>query len=92
MHYTKIAFKSISDFYINGGENILLGSDLIKDKLKIQLFNGIVKIQEILSFLGFEDKPLLCTILFKEEPEKITLSNLKKLNWKYKELPKNPYI
>ena len=30
--------------------------------------------------------------LFKEEPEEITISNLKKFNWEYKKLPKNPYI
>ena len=84
MHYTNVAFKSMSDFYIKGIENISLRSTSIKDKISIVIIKNIIRIKELLNILGFEDNSILCTILFKEKPDMITLQKLKKLNGKSK--------
>lgn len=92
MHYRNVAFKSISDFYIKGGENISIKSKYFRDKIKIQLFKKIIIIKDLIHKLGFEDNVILCSILFKEKPKKDVILDLEKLNWKYKKLPKNPYL
>ena len=92
MHYRNVAFKSISDFYIKGGENISIKSKYFRDKIKIQLFKRIIIIKDLIHKLGFEDNVILCSILFKEKPKEDVILDLKKLNWKYKKLPKNPYL
>ena len=92
MHYRNIGFKTISDFYIDGGENILLDSKNIKDQIKIFVYKSIVYFKEILSVLRFKDNSLLCTILFKEEPNPKIIDKLKSFRWEIKKLPKNPYI
>ena len=89
MHYRNIAFKSISDIYIEGGENISLKSKNIKDRMKILIFKIIVFVKEIINKLGFENNSLLCSILFKDDPDEDLILELKKYNWKFKKLPKN---
>lgn len=92
MHYRNFAFKRISDFYLDGGEFINLDSKKLTDRIKIKLVKSLIFIQEILSNLGFIENTILCSILFKEEPNEKTLNELKNSNWKFIKLPKNPYI
>lgn len=92
MHYTNIAFKKLCDFYINGSEHIDLKSNKFKDKIKIHILKKMIFLQEILNILGFEESSVLCSILFKEKPNSKLVSDLKFFKWKYKKLPKNPYI
>ncbi len=92
MHYRHVAFKKINDFYINGGESIKLNSKNIKDILKIQFMKKTIIIQDLLTFLGFEESSILSAILFKEVPDFKTKQKLSKFKWNYNILPKNPYI
>lgn len=92
MHYRNIAFKKLSDFYLKDAEYINLNSKELKDKIKIQFLKKIILFKELLSTLGFTENDLLCTILFKEEPDLNTLTKLKRSKWILKKLPKNPFI
>ena len=92
MHYTNIAFKSMSDFYINGIEHVSLNSSKISDIIRVQTIKKTIFMREFLNKIGFEDNPILCTILFKQEPDKNTLQELKKFKWDVKKLPSNPFL
>jgi len=92
MHYRNIAFRKICDFYIYGSEHIDINSKKLNEIIKIQILKKMIFFQEVLNFFGLEESALLCTILFKEKPDKKLLLDLKNLNWNYKKLPKNPYL
>ena len=91
MHYTKVAFFSVNDAYLPGVEYAPIKSKNLTDfLLKYKLF-GRIWILDALYSLGIKRPSILISILFKSEPSQELIASLKKLGWRYKELPKNPY-
>ena len=91
MHKTFIAFNNINDQHFNGIEQITLESNKFKDKIIRFKLKTIITIKDILSNIGFLNHSIGEVVLFKKKPLSKTIKNMKKYNWRYKLLPKNPY-
>jgi SAM-dependent methyltransferase len=92
MHRRYIAFKYINDYYEPGFEFISLDSKIFSEQKKIKTTKFIIKLRDLLTQYGLISPGILASILFKSEPNPSLLSNLKKIGWKIKVLPRNPYL
>lgn len=92
MHYTKVAFFSVNDAYIPGVEYASIQSKNLTDVIIKCKLLGKIFILDILCCLGIKKPTILISILFKSEPSEDLLASLRGIGWRYKELPKNPYL
>ena len=92
MHYTDIAYIGCNDAYILGIEFIKMDSqDKLQKKIKHKMMRKI-RIMDALCALKMSKTSLLTAALFKTPPNPETIDLLKQNEWKYKKLPKNPYL
>jgi ubiquinone/menaquinone biosynthesis C-methylase UbiE len=92
MHNTSIAFNNINDHHFHNIEHVSIKSKTFKDKITCLKLRLIILIKDLLSILGFLEYSVGEVILFKKEPSHETISDMKKFKWKFKRLPKNPYL
>ena len=92
MHYQNIAFCDLNDHYIPGVEFCPAEGGNINNRILQIKIKGYIFFHDLLSKLNLIKPGLLGVILFKETPHKIDLKKLKRTKWRYKNLPKNPYI
>lgn len=92
IHKTRIAFNNINDHYFENIEYVSTKNRNSREKLISLGLKFIILLKNILCNLGFMSYSIGEVILFKETPGKNIVNNLKKMNWDYKKLPKNPYL
>jgi len=92
MHRRFIAYKYINDCYEPGFEFVKLNSTDKADIKKIRKAKFVIKTRDFLSRLNLITPHLLAAILFKEEPSSKLVYHLKKSGWRFKTLPRNPYL
>lgn len=91
-HYRLIAYNPVNDAYQEGIEfinadekNVRNRIITIKIKFKIFLLN-------LMTILQLMNSGVLRVALFKEKPSDSLIERMKLFGWKFRELPKNPYI
>jgi len=87
MNYRTVVFKGINDCYIKGVE-------FEKASPKSKLFRKIkrrIAFSNLLSRLRLNPYKLMCSIIFKIEPDVILKNKLRKKGCRVIDLPKNPY-
>lgn len=91
MHHYTIAFSGINDHYSNISgdqiENLNLPHKLNFLRLKI-----IIAVKNLLNLLNIKKTNILSAILFKNNLNEDLKSIIQKKGFKFKKLPKNPYI
>lgn len=92
MHKTSIGFNEINDHYFKEIEHILIKTKNRKEKIKCFYLRCIIFMKNIFCKLGFLKYSIGEVILFKKKPITEVLNKMKKYNWEYKSLPKNPYL
>ncbi len=92
MHYQDVAFIDINDHYIPGVEFCPANGGTLKNKIMQGKIKGFIFLHDILCKLGFRQGGMIGAALYKEIPKKPEIRKLSKFGWKYKKLPKNPYI
>jgi ubiquinone/menaquinone biosynthesis C-methylase UbiE len=92
MHYRQIAYNSINDAYEKGVEFVDLDSVDRKDKGMIRRIRRKILVQDAMDTLRIRKKALLSVTLFKVEANQQLKEGLISKGWKFKELPKNPYL
>ena len=92
MHYRHIAYNSINDAYEKGVEFVDLASVDRNDKGMIRRIRRKILVQDVMNALGIRKKGLLSVALFKLEANQQLKEGLISKGWKFKELPKNPYL
>ena len=92
MHYRDIGFIELNDHYIKGVEYIELNENKFSTKIKIFIFKAIICFKDFLSKFRLLNHSLNINILFKKEPNKKLLKEMKINKWSYKKLPLNPYL
>ncbi len=92
LHKTHIASNNINDHHFKDIEFISLRGKTIKERIITLKLKTIIFLKDFLTKLGLLNFSIGEVILFKNTPSDRTISNLKKINWKYKKLPINPYI
>ncbi len=92
MHYRNLAFIKMNDFYIKGVEEVKVNKFTYKNFKKTILLKSVILIKNILCFFRISQSSLISIVLFKEAPTIKTQMNLKKHNWIFRKLPKNPYL
>ena len=88
MHYRHIATTGMNDAYEKGVEFVSKNN---KNFISLKIHLSIA-IQDLLTRLGFLNNSILLAALFKDSPSKKQIGDLKKYQWNYKKLPKNPYL
>ncbi len=91
MHYRKLAFIKMNDYYIKGVEEINLNPINFKGKKKKYFLKLILKLKDFFSNLRLAECSIILVALFKEDPSKDTIEKLKINNWNLIKLPKNPF-
>ena len=92
MHKTYIGFNEVNDHYFKEIEHILINTKKTKEQIKCFYLRFMILIKNIFCKLGLLKYSIGEVILFKEKPISEVLNQMKKYNWKYKLLPKNPYL
>lgn len=92
MHKTSIGFNEINDHYFKDIEHISINTENIKEIIKCFSLKFIISIKNIFCKLGFLKYSIGEVILFKNKPRSPILNKMKKYKWKFKSLPKNPYL
>ena len=92
MHKTSIGFNEINDHYFKEIEHISIKTKNRTEKIKCFYLRFIIFLKNIFCELGFLKHSIGEVILFKKKPISKVLNKMKKYNWKYKSLPKNPYL
>ncbi len=92
MQKTFIASNKINDHHFKNIEYIPEKAKKINDKIICLKLKAVIFLKDILCNFGFLNYSIGEVILFKNKPSKKLISNLKKENWLYKELPINPYL
>lgn len=92
MHKTFIASTNVNDHHFKNIEHIPEKGRTIKEKIICLKLKSIIFFKDILCKFGMFNYSIGEVILFKNKPSKKLISNLKKTNWMYKELPINPYL
>ena len=92
MHKTSFGFNEINDHYFKNVEHISIKSKNKKDRVKCFILKLIIFLKDILCNLGLLKYSIGEVILFKTDPNQNILNQMNKFNWKYKNLPKNPYL
>ena len=92
MHYRHIAYNSINDAYEEGVEFVDLASVDPNDKAIIRRIRRKIVVQDAMDILGIRKRSLISVALFKLEPKQQLKKGLTSKGWKFKELPKNPYL
>lgn len=92
MHYQYASFLFFNDSYIPGVEFIDLSTTDSREVAIIENLQNSIQKKDLLCSLGLSVPTMLSSILFKEDPNKITLDSLSKVGWNHKCLPRNPYL
>ena len=92
MHKTDIASTNLNDHHFKNIEYVPINGRTIKEKLICIKLKMIIFFKDILSNLSLLNFSIGLVILFKDKPSSEIIDKLKKSNWKYKELPINPYL
>ncbi len=92
MHFQNIAFIDINDHYIPGVEFCPANGGTLKNWLLQRKIKNYIFARDILCKLGIYQGGLIGAALYKESPNKKEIIKIKKAGWRYKNLPKNPYI
>ena len=91
MHRRHIAYSYINDYYEPGFEFINLNTSKRSEINSIRKAKFVIRVRDILSRLNLVSAGMLCTILFKEEPNPLLVDSLKRSGWQCKILPSNPF-
>lgn len=92
MHYSVCAYFDINDAYKEGVEFIkIVNNDKRSIKLKASLYFKI-GLLNFLSYLGIIKSNILIATLFKVAPALPVFINMKKMGWRFKNLPINPFL
>ena len=91
MNHNHYAHKELNDYYFPGVEFVEENPKNLKDflqkfKLRINIF-----LLDIFSNLGLTESNLTQIVLFKKKPSSSLIKKMRKYNWKYRILPKNPF-
>ena len=92
IHKTDIASTNLNDHHFKNIEFVPINGRTIKEKLICIKLKMIIFFKDILSNLSLLNFSIGLVILFKDKPSSEIIDKLKKSNWKYKELPINPYL
>ena len=92
IHKTDIASTNLNDHHFKNIEFVSIKGRTIKEKLISMKLKTIIFFKDILSNLSLLNFSIGLVILFKDKPSSEIIDKLKKSNWKYKELPINPYL
>ena len=92
MHYRYLAYIKMNDHYIKGIEEINIKTFSYKNLKKIIFLKAVIKLKDILCFLRISQSSLISIVLFKEKLTSNKIENLRKHNWVFRKLPKNPYL
>ena len=92
IHKTDIASTNLNDHHFKNIEFVPINGRTIKEKLICMKLKIIIFFKDILSNLSLLNFSIGEVILFKDKPSSEIIDKLKKSNWKYKELPINPYL
>lgn len=91
MNYRFVAFHGLNDVYEPGVEFIKLSTHNKTEKRRIAKLKAELLLLNFLTRVGLRKSGLMLSVLFKGEPDRGLLLNLKRYGWKVKELPRNPY-
>ena len=86
-----VAFNGINDVYESGVEFLKLTTTDQTERRWIRKLKFKLKCSDLLTKLRIRKSGLMHTILFKVDPDTVTLNALREFNWKVKKLPLNPY-
>ena len=92
MHYTKVAFNGLNDYYSEGFEFVPFKNGSPSEKKIVRHAINKIHHRNLLTKFGFVNYGMLRAILFKEEPGQQLISKLLSKKWELKNLPKNPYL
>ena len=92
MHYRNIGYSYLNDYYYFGVENINIVKPSRKDLIQIIKLKSIIFLKNILCHFKLSNYSLISIALLKDNPEKLVNNRSSKKTWKFKKLPKNPYI
>ena len=92
IHKTDIASTNLNDHHFKNIEFVPINGRTIKEKLICIKLKMIIFFKDILSNLSLLNFSIGLVILFKDKRSSEIIDKLKKSNWKYKELPINPYL
>ena len=86
-----VAFNEMNDIYEPGVEFIAINDTDKTQRLRVTKLKFKLMLMDIFAKLGFFKPRLVFAILFKTQPDEITIKNLLRHGWRVKELPLNPY-
>ena len=92
MNHNHLAHKELNDYYFSGVEFIEENPKNLKDLLQKLKLRINVFLLDVFSTLGLTESNLSQVVLFKKEPSPELIKKMLKYNWKYRILPKNPFI
>lgn len=92
MHYRDVAFKSMNDAYLDGGEFISLTHLNSRKRAKTLWLKLKIRLLDALCSLRLKSKTHLLAIVFKEQPEADIVAGLRNDGWDVKRLPLNPFL
>ena len=92
IHKTFIASNNINDHHFKNIEFVSIKGKTIEEKFICMKLKTIILLKDILCNLSLLNFSIGEVVLFKDKPNSEVLDKLRKSNWKYKELPINPYL
>ena len=92
VHHNHVAIKSINDVYFEGLEFVARPPVTNQDKYLTRNFRTKLFIHNMLEELKIQRSNMLIAILFKKQPEKELIEKLLIEKFKYRVLPRNPYL
>ena len=92
IHKTHIASNNLNDHHFKNIEFVSLKGKTIAEKFICMKLKTIIFLKDILCNLSLLNFSIGEVVLFKNKPNSEVLDKLRKSNWKYKELPINPYL
>ncbi len=92
MNHNHYAYQQLNDYYFPGVEFVETNPKNIRDYLKKFKLKYNIFLLDTLTKLGFTESNLTQVVLFKKLPSQSLIKKMKKYNWEYRILPKNPFV
>jgi ubiquinone/menaquinone biosynthesis C-methylase UbiE len=87
VNFPCVAFKGLSDFYVDGGEF----ERATFASRKFLVMRAVILLHGLMAKLGLTQHNVLMSCLFKEAPSQEVRRRFSKGGWRIVDLPKNPY-